>query len=198
MTCLWPGLSALWWRGRLSALPVAIIFAVALNLLLVVRFIYPQWLSGWLVTLACWIGVAAWTFYVIRSVKELPLLLSPREVSEAPDQFQEAQFAFLQADWYGAEGYLMKVLSIETRDPPALLMLSSVYRHTDRVDSARKVIAELSRMEIGDTWSLEIDAELARIDRDGSEEDDVGENAEESSPDKTRMNRSYSADLTAA
>ena len=45
-TCLWPGMADIWWRGRLSALPIAIAFALALNLLLVTRYIYPEWMAS--------------------------------------------------------------------------------------------------------------------------------------------------------
>ena len=200
LTCLWPGLSELWWRGRLSALPSAIVFAVAINLLLVVRFLYPGWLSGWLVTLACWVGAATWVFYLIRSVRELPNLLAPREVSEAPDHFQDAQFAYLRGEWDESEHLLMEVLAIEPRDPPALLLLSSVYRQTDRSDMGHLLLRELSRLEIGDAWKLEIEAEMARIERDGrSDEDEQDDDSdEESNKQETEKTNESTADLTAA
>ena len=202
LTCLWPGLAELWWRGRLSGLAPAICFAVALNLLLVVRFIYPQWLSGIVVSLACWVGIAAWAFFVLKSVKELPNLLVPRQISEEPDRFQDAQFAYLRADWGEAESLLMNVLSIEPRDPPALLMLSGVFRQTDRPESARSVIQELKRLEIADEWAVEIDAELSRIGRDLGESDAAdeqeGDDAEESKENAQESNEVKPADLTAA
>lgn len=193
LTCLWPGMTELWWRGRLSGLPAAIVFAVALNLLLVMRFLYPQWLSGTLVWTACWIGIAAWAFYVIRSFRELPEILTPRNVSEEPDRFEDAQHAYLMSEWETAEKCLMKVLAIEPRDPPALLLLSGVYRHTDRAESARLVITELGRLEIGDTWALEIEAELRRIERDL-----VGEEPQESAEEDDENKAQDTADLTAA
>ena len=98
-TCLWPGLAELWWRGRLSALSVAIPFAIAINLFLVTRFIYPGWISPGLVSMAFWVGIIAWFFYLARSVRELPGLLAPREVSEQPDLFPEARTAFLKGNW---------------------------------------------------------------------------------------------------
>jgi hypothetical protein len=189
LTCLWPGLTDLWWRGRLSGLPAAMVFAVALNLLLIMRFMYPEWLSGILVRMACWIGVAAWAFFVIRSFKELPEILTPRQVSEEPDRFQDAQHAYLMNRWETAEKYLMKVLAIEPRDPPALLMLSGVYRHTDRVESAQLVVTELGRLEIGDTWALEIEAEALRIERASQGDQDDSD---------TQDNDTTAADLTAA
>ena len=163
VSCLWPGLAELWWRGRLSALPAAIAFTCALNLLLVTRFIYPQWMASGLVTMACWIGVFAWIFYVVRSIRDLPSLVAPRSVSEKPDRFGEAQAAFLNGQWAEAEGLLADVLAIEPRDPPALLMLVSVYRHTERLEAAHTLLQEIVKLEIADTWFLEVEAEALRL-----------------------------------
>lgn len=189
LTCLWPGLPELWWRGRLSALPPAIAFAMGLNLLLIMRFIYPQWLSGSLVRLACWVAIASWIFYVVRSIRELPQMIAPRTVSDEPDRFQEAHYEYLSGDWTEAERLLLKVLAIEPRDPPALLLLSGVYRHTDRLPKAQLLVQELSRLEIADTWWLEIEAEQRRIEREIE-----AENGEESEPSE----QDSAADLTAA
>ena len=158
-------MAELWWRGRLSALPTAIAFAVCLNLLLVTKFIYPEWLSRTLVGLACWIGIAVWLFWVVRSIKELPGLIAPRQVSDQPDGFPDAQRAFLRESWDDAEGLLADVLAIEPRDPPALLLLAGVYRKTNRLEAAESLLGEIRRLEAADLWWLEIDAEKQRLDR---------------------------------
>lgn len=192
LTCLWPGLPELWWRGKLSALPVAIVFAVLLNLLLVVRFLYPAWLAGILVGLGSWIGVGVWAFLVIRGVKRLPELLTPRTVADQPDRFEDAQLCYLQAEWKLAERELLGVLAIEPRDPPALLLLSGVYRHTDRVESAKLLMTELTRLDVGESWMVEIQAERARI------ENAIGRSTEESHREEDDFEDEFPADLTAA
>ena len=189
LTCLWPGLPELWWRGRLSALPPAIAFAMGLNLLLIMRFIYPEWLSGTLVRIACWVAIASWVFYVVRSVRDVPRIIVPREVCEQPDRFQEAQWEYLQSNWREAEKLLLGVLAIEPRDPPALLLLSGVYRHTSRPSQAEILIQEMSRLEVADAWRLEIEAEQRRIVRDIQ-----SRQAKESSEESDY----HAADLTAA
>jgi tetratricopeptide (TPR) repeat protein len=165
VTCLWPGLSELWWRGKLSALPVAIGFAVAVNLLLVTRYIYPEWLSSGLVSMAFWIGIIAWGFSVVHSVRELPGLIAPRAISDQPDRFPEARDAYLRGDWQEAEKFLTDLLAIEPRDPPALLLLTGVYRHTGRLEAAEILLEEISRLEVADSWWLELAAEVRRLQR---------------------------------
>lgn len=166
LTCLWPGMAELWWRGRISALPAAIAFAAIVNALLIAKFVYSDWLSGGLVLLACWVVAAAWLVLTIRSVRELPLLLTPRQASEEPDPFPEAQIAFLRADYPEAEKLLNATLAIEPRDPPALLLLSAVYRHTGRLQSSHLLLGEVRKLEVADRWQLEFGAEQSRLQRD--------------------------------
>ncbi len=166
LTCLWPGMAELWWRGRISALPAAIAFAAIVNALLVAKFIYSDWLSGGLVMLACWVAAAAWLVLTIRSIRELPLLLTPRQASDQPDPFPEAQGAFLRADYVEAEKLLNETLSIEPRDPPALLLLSAIYRHTGRLHASQLLLAEVRKLEVADHWELEFAGEQSRLQRD--------------------------------
>lgn len=190
MTCLWPGMPELWWQGQLSALPVAIGAGLWLNLLLVTRYIYPQWVSGMLVTMAIWISFALWGFFVFHRIRDLPTLLQPRTNSDVPDLFPEARDNYLSGKWSEAEKLLLRVLAIQPKDPPALLLLSGVYRHTARPDNAKCLMKELSRLEIADGWWLEIEAELKRIERLTEAEDGQDEDSE--------AGTQSSADLTAA
>lgn len=164
LTCVWPGLPELWWRGRLSAFPVAAGFAIAVNFVLITRFLYPEWLPSGLTAMAFWVGIIAWGFLIVRSVRELPELVAPRAISEAPDEFPAAHTAYLRGDWSLAERHLNEVLAIEHRDPPALLMLAAVYRHTDRLESAELLMTEIGRLEAADSWFLEVSTERKRLD----------------------------------
>lgn len=177
-TCLWPGMSELWWRGRLSALPTAVAFAAVVNALLIAKFIYPGWLSGALVALACWIAVAAWVVLTVRSFRELPLLLAPRQVSDQPDRFAEAQLAYLTGNYALAEEALTAGLSIEPRDPPALLLLAAVLRHTGRLNAADALLTEIPKLEAAAAWNLEWESERARLERDLDSRGELQDDAE--------------------
>ncbi len=190
-TCLWPGLPELWWRGRLSALPAAIGFGLAINLLLITRYIYPQWISGGLVSMAFWIGLVVWSSYVFRSVRDLPQLIAPRTISDQPDRFPEARDACLAGKWTEAERLLNDVLAIEPRDPPALLLLTAVYRQTRRLDASEILLAEISRLEVSEPWQLEIAAEQRRLQR-------AIEDREQERRAQQEKNEKDSAEMTAA
>ena len=57
------------------------------------------------------------------------------------------------------------MLAIEPRDPPALLLLTGVYRHTGRLEAAELLLREVSRLEVADAWVLEIETESKRLTR---------------------------------
>ncbi len=191
LTCLWPGMAELWWRGRISALPAAIAFAAVVNALLVAKFIYSDWVSGGLVMLAYWVVGAAWLVLTIRSIRELPLLLTPRRASEEPDPFPEAQIAFLRADYLESEKLLNSTLQIEPRDPPSLLLLSAIYRHTGRLHASQLLLAEVRKLEVADRWELEFAAEQVRVQRaiESRNEDSPSSDAERSQADETELSQ---------
>ncbi len=165
LTCLWPGLPEMWFRGQLAALPAAVTFALAVNFLLVARFIYPEWLAPLLVKLACWAAVGVWIYCVAKSVQRLPEVVSPRAASDLPDRFAEAHVQYLRGHWVEAEALLSDCLEIESRDPPALLLLAGVYRHTNRLAAAANLLDQLERLERGDYWWLELQDERKRLQR---------------------------------
>ncbi len=136
-----------------------------MNLILVARYLYPGWIHTGLVSLAFWGGLISFFFYISRPARELPALIDPRETSEEPDQFPDARIAYLGGRWEEAEGLLTDVLAIEPRDPPALLLLTGVYRHTGRLEAAEVLLRELSRLEVADGWLLEIETESKRLTR---------------------------------
>ncbi|QEG43519.1 tetratricopeptide repeat protein [Roseimaritima ulvae] len=165
LTCLWPGLPEMWFRGQLAALPAALTFAFAVNFLLVARFIYPEWLAPLLVRLACWAAVGVWIYCVTKSLQRLPEVVSPRSASDQPDRFAEAHIQYLRGHWVEAEALLSDCLEIESRDPPALLLLAGVYRHTNRLAAAANLLDQLERLERGDFWWLELQDERKRLKR---------------------------------
>lgn len=165
LTCLWPGLPELWFRGQLASLPIAMAFAAALNAVLISRYIYPGILPSAISSMAFWIGGALWIVCGLHAVRELPMLVCPRVVSEKPDRFEEAHAAYLAAEYAVAEDAINEVLAIEARDPPALLLLVGIYRHTDRLESAEILLEEIRRTESADRWFLEVSLEEKRLSR---------------------------------
>ncbi len=164
-TCLWPGLPRVWFRGELHGLLSAMAMALGLNGLIILRFIYPEWLVSPGVRFVGWLLVLVWLVAVVRGYRALPHLIMPRRAARTQDHFVDAQRSFLRGNWVEAEQLLRANLQVEQRDAPSLLLLAAVYRITGRIPMAQQCLEALQGLEAGDAWWLEVRAERERLQR---------------------------------
>jgi hypothetical protein len=159
ITCLWPGLPRLWWRGDFRSLLTAVSFAIAVNFALTASFIWPEMLSpslvglGWIGLLGFW-GVAAWLGF-----RELDALRKPLLDTKQQDLFARAQTEYLNEHWIEAESALLRLIERSQWDVDAHLMLASLCRRTDRQEEALEYLQTLQNMEGGQKWTLEVERE---------------------------------------
>jgi Tetratricopeptide repeat len=166
MTCLWPGLTGLWLRGRWGSLLVAIGFGLFLNFALLRTFALvavPVVLTEAASPVAAWVLVLGfWIAGVWLGRRELvPARASA--ASEIDDWFREAQTKYLKGHWIEAETLLVKVLAKRPDDAEGRLLLASVQRRTGRLAEAKGTLSELGRCETAARWALEIHTEQRRI-----------------------------------
>jgi len=155
MTCLWPGLPQLWWRGDLRALLAALAFAAAVNAILVVTFIWPEMVPSRLLTFGQLAVSAVWLVSVAHSFRALRRIRQPISAT-TETWFRQAQEEYLQGHWFEAESLLKKVIRDQARDVDAHLMLAGVYRKSDRHDEAILVLNRLQKLDGATKWALEI------------------------------------------
>ncbi len=164
-TCLWPGLAALWIRGRWGGLVLAIAFGWALQFA-VLRTLAPAELPvvlaganpmvAWVCVLSLWIAGAwfGWRELVPGHTPANPQL----------DQwFRDAQTEYLQGHWIEAETLLSRLLARRQDDVEGRLLLAGVQRRTGRLAEARRTLDELSELEAAARWTWEIRTEVQRI-----------------------------------
>ncbi|MEM6690647.1 MAG: tetratricopeptide repeat protein [Planctomycetota bacterium] len=163
LTCFWPGLPEIWFRGSLAALPFAIIFTFGVNLILWTQFVYVGLLPEPLDRVVFWLAAIFWLIAAIRSAGRLSRIVPPTSTSKEPDKYPEALGAYLRGQWTQAERILTTILAIEARDPPALLLLTSIYRQTDRLEAAEILLDEVERLEAAIPWATEISIERNQI-----------------------------------
>jgi len=155
ITCLWPGLPRLWWRGDWRALLGASAFAAALNLGLFSGLLWRQSLPGWLVV-AGWAAIGLiWVVCAWHGWWLLPKLRGDSPSSEKEGLFVRAQQEYLNRHWLEAEELLAQLLACRDQDAEARLMLATLYRHTKRFAEADECLTRLERMDSGDRWCLE-------------------------------------------
>lgn len=170
ITCLWPGLSELWVRGRWTGLVWALGFTLLLNAALVSKGVWPElgnaWVRNglWYAVLGFWLASCIWMAVQFASGKW-------QSIDATVDQlFQTAQTAYLRGQWYQAEATLLRLLRREPNDAEALLLLVTLKRHTKQFDEARRTLAQLERLDAGRRWWFEIHREKQLL-----EEREVGE-----------------------
>jgi len=172
ITCLWPGLTDLWVRGRWTGLVWALGFTLLLNSALISKGVWPElgnaWFRYgiWLAVLGFWFVNAIWMGVQFASGSWQSQDASLEEL------FQSAQSSYLQGQWYQAEATLLRLLRREPNDAEALLMLATLKRHTEQFDLARQTLVRLERLDAGGRWWHEIHREkmLLRDREEGDEQ----------------------------
>jgi hypothetical protein len=165
LTCLWPGLARLWWMGDWKSLGVALSFAALFNLaafysVFPAPSVAPHWLfAGWVVVISWW-GASIHSAWV-----ELPMLVGVSTALSSAAELAHAQTAYLKRDFVATEGMIGKVLKNQPGDPAVRLLLASTFRQTGRIPEARALLSSLQSDPAAFTWQFEIQADLARLDR---------------------------------
>ena len=174
VTCLWPGLAPLWWRGVWSGLYEAAAFTLGFNLLLVATFVWPQWIgSPW--PMLGWVAVAVfWLSACWRAWRNLPNLVDSRPDAQSEVLFTRAQAEYLKGNWYDAEKQVEQLLARRPRDVEGLLLLATLQRHTQRTSAAQATLERLQRLDGAERWTLEIHHERTQLKRQAEEEGSSG------------------------
>lgn len=166
---LWPGLNAVWRDGSWHALVIAFLFGVLLNFAWLSTFVWPQWVSGYLVW-TLWLSIGSGmigSFFFVTFVERGRL--SPAMVSEREKKLIDAQELYLQANYFEAERMLGKSNLTKEIDIEAELLRVSIYRRTGRIESALELIHKLNLLESSAVWSRELAAEKALCTRSKKE-----------------------------
>ena len=171
LTCCWPGLAELWFRGRWSGLIVAVTFGALLNLALAVSFVWPD-LAAPLAVLLGWIVVVSiWCVSARRTIRRLPELYGNHPDAARENLFLQAQGEYLKGHWLEAETVLLRLLGGHPRDIEARLMLATTYRHSRQVGAANKQLEILSKTDGAEAWAVEIATEEKLLQRITSQDE---------------------------
>jgi len=185
LTCLWPGLSALWWQGALTGGIAAMAFGLAINTALIVTFLTPELLSPlailgvWLVVTVCWL-VAWWrsSRKALRNRAGEPEVntSSNNDGEEVVDPFAAIQLEYLRGNHPEAAVLLNKHLRERPADADAHLLLATLLRHSEKYDDAKAQLTQLESLDGAGKWAMEIYqernliAELLEIEEEEREE----------------------------
>lgn len=174
LTCLWPGLAPLWWRGHWAGLVEAVAFATGLNLLLMATYVWPQWVEQPWPTMSWFALSGVWVFACWRNWHKLPTLVDDQLDNTSQALFVQAQTEYLKGNWYDAEKLLQQLLVRRPRDIEGLLLMATLFRHTRRRDEAVTTLERLERLNGSGRWLLEIAHERQKLKRLAEEDQPSG------------------------
>jgi len=175
LTCLWPGLPRLWWRGDWRALMTALAFAVVVDSWVVSRFLWPELLPTRLVTVGGLAALAFWLVSVWQGRRSLGDILGAVGDRAPEDLFIQAQREYLQKHWLEAEHLLQELIWKHPRDEDAQLMLATLFRRTGRLAEAGERLDTLERQDGAVRWAPEIASERRLLQRQEANDDGDGE-----------------------
>lgn len=160
----WPGLAQVWTGQETLGLILAGLFAAALNLALVGRFIwtdlFPPGLTLFFAASAAltWFAALGYTLWWLWRCH-------PARHREAIDGlFRDALEHYLRGEWDSARKRLEALLTLDDGDADALMQLGTIYRRTGQNDMARKAFRQCRELEAGSKWRWEIDQALKALD----------------------------------
>ena len=185
MTALWPGLPDVWRRGGLRGLLIAVLFSAVVNIGLIITFVYPlpQLGPAWVLPAA--VGLLVLFFWISAMLLAGSVAAGEsRSDPQADASLKEAQTHYLKGDWREAEATLNALLSRQSSDVEARLLLACVHRRAGRLDKAAELLDSLSRDPAADLWKFEIKHEISRLKT--QEDSSPKEPADASTPQQRR------------
>lgn len=164
LTLLWPGLPWLWLRGSVAGLILAVAFAVALDIAIVLTWLWTELVEREF-ALGLWAATAAvWVVATLSAVTQFPPPLPTGRSAATEALFVAARDAYLGRDWLAAETKLRGLLLVAPTDGEAQLLLATLLRRVGRRAESRTALEKLSRSDAGRPWLGVIRRELSRLE----------------------------------
>jgi cytochrome c-type biogenesis protein CcmH/NrfG len=85
------------------------------------------------------------------------------------EPFREAIIRYLRGDWFGTESLILPLIKKNPRDIEMLLLLATLYRHTQRYNEALEILDKLRLFENAGHWFPEMETERKLIAEETAE-----------------------------
>ena len=170
LTCLWPGLARLWFRGDWSGLLIACVYAVLINGLIVTTLLWTEVAPISLRWAGLVFATVWWLCAVVWSLRSLPDIASSNLDDPNQGLFVAAQTEYLKGNWIEAEACVRKLLRKMPRDVESLLLLATIQRRTRRFDEARGQLQQIARLDGAGDWQVELRKEREMLRRETQRE----------------------------
>ncbi|WZO96141.1 tetratricopeptide repeat protein [Isosphaeraceae bacterium EP7] len=163
---IWPGLPQIWSGQEVLGLILAALFAAALNLAVVTRFIWTESfdprLSGFFVAIA----VLGWAASLCYTLWWIWRCHPERHRDEIDRLYRDAIESYLQGRWNESRRRFEQILTMDETDADTLMRLGTLFVRTEQPGSARRAFRQCLELEGGAKWRWEINRALAGLDGD--------------------------------
>ncbi|MDR3198442.1 MAG: hypothetical protein LBU34_11295 [Planctomycetaceae bacterium] len=163
MLSFWPGYRGIVQYGRWTFLAIALLFALLLDVLLIADFYWTAMITVGQRNILLVIFFVAWFGLFSVAALKSRFLNAMLKTDEKDTTFREAILFYLRGDWFGAESLILPVIRKNPRDIEMLLLLATLYRHTQRYKEALEILDRLNLFEDAGHWFLEVETERRLI-----------------------------------
>ncbi|MDO4587676.1 MAG: hypothetical protein Q4C95_10320 [Planctomycetia bacterium] len=152
----WPGVTDLLKYGRWTHLLISLLFALILDFYLFFNYYWTDFFSDraqfWQLIgiIIAWLVLSGWSFYFSKTIEK------NKNQDKNGDLFLESLTHYLRGNWFETECCLKSLLRKNPSDAEAVLLLATMFRHTQRFSEAAEALQQLERMETADRWFYEI------------------------------------------
>jgi cytochrome c-type biogenesis protein CcmH/NrfG len=162
----WPGLPQIWSGQEVLGLILAAVFATAVNLAVIARFIWTEaFAPGWssflaMVAVCTWLTGLGYTLWWVWQCHP------HAHTSEIDTLFREAMESYLKGRFQEARQQLERIVDMDDGDADALMQLGTLFVRTEQPALARRAFRQCLERDGGSKWRWEIQQELARLELD--------------------------------
>jgi hypothetical protein len=164
----WPGLPQIWSGQEVLGLILAAVFATAVNLAVVARFVWTEaFTPGWSSFLAA-VAVCTWLTSLGYTLWWVWLCHPEGHSGEIDVLFREATESYLKGRFQEARQQFERIVEMDDGDADALMQLGTLFVRTEQPALARRAFRQCLEREGGAKWRWEIQQELGRLGAEGA------------------------------
>jgi tetratricopeptide (TPR) repeat protein len=159
----WPGLAQIWSGQETLGLLLSTLFAAALNLAIVTRWIWTEAFAlSWAQFFAT-LAFLTWGASLAHTLWWVWLCHPERHRREIERLFRDALEAYLQGRWNDSRKRIERILALDETDADALMHLGALYVRLQQPALARRAFRQCLELEGGAKWRWEVQHALSRL-----------------------------------
>lgn len=173
MLSYWPGFQGIARYGLWSQLGLAILFAAILDAFLLANFYWTGVLTVSQRNIILSLLFVIWITLLSLAKYRRKIFEETFAIDEKDENYRLALQHYLRGNWFETESLILPHLKKKPRDMEMLLLLATLYRHTNRLDEALTVLDRIAQVDGANYWCLEMEFERRYIAKGKAEQMEI-------------------------